>query len=140
MIETCTPMPSMLCGLRFARVRGKGARKPPVAWRGLLGARGARGHVAPRCATPGRGHRLRQDGLLLQHTDGLTVGTRSEEVTSVTHSNESAPDVSLRLGVAVAGRWHGDRRGSCYRAPRWGRGRSNRSVATFPVISSQPAW
>jgi hypothetical protein len=69
---------------------------------------------------------LRQEGLLPQRTDGLTVDTRSEEVTSVTHSNLSAPDVSLRLGVAaVAGRWHGDRRGSCYRAPRWRRGRSN---------------
>jgi hypothetical protein len=81
----------------------------------------------PKLRYPGRSHRLRQEGLLPQRTDGLTVDTRSEEVTSVTHSNLSAPDVSLRLGVAaVAGRWRGDRRGSCYRAPRWRRGgRSN---------------
>jgi hypothetical protein len=69
---------------------------------------------------------------LPQHTDGSTVDTRSEEVTSVTHSNQSAPDVSLRLGVAaVAGRWHGDRRGSCYRTPRRG-GRA--VIAVVPEI------
>jgi hypothetical protein len=45
-----------------------------------------RGHVGPGWAIR-RSHRLRQDGLLPQHNVGLTVDTRSEEVTSVTHSN-----------------------------------------------------
>jgi hypothetical protein len=50
-------------------------------------------------------HRLRPDGLVPQHNDGSTVDTRSEEVTSVTHCNQSASDVSLRLGVAAVLVW-----------------------------------
>ena len=45
---------------------------------------------------------------IVMHIQGMvtisTVDTHSEEVTSVTHSNQSAPDVSLRL---VWPQWQG---------------------------------
>jgi arginase len=47
---------------------------------------------------------LSQNGLLPQQNDGSTLDTRVKNVTSVTHSNQSAPDGTLRL---VWPQWQG---------------------------------
>ena len=47
---------------------------------------------------------MSQNGLLRQQNDGSTLDTRVKNVTSVTHSNQSAPDVTLRL---VWPQWQG---------------------------------
>ena len=90
---------------------------------GLLGARWLPVVTSAQVALP-RSEPSIQDGLLPQHNDGSTVDTRSDEVTSVTPPVIARRQPPFGCG-AVAGRWYGDRRRSCYRAPRWRRGRSN---------------
>jgi hypothetical protein len=93
-----------------------------------------RGHVGPGCATlsepsieAGWNLATTQRRIDRGHAFGGSGFSDPLQLVSVRRQ----PPFGCGRG---AGRWHGDRRRSCYRAPRWRRGRSNRATVT-----SQPS-